>query len=116
MCKQLLALLLFLPLTLLAAEPDKSELLQRDPTKPLNFQAAAQSQQVKLVLSSILISGARKQAIINGQSLIEGQRLAASQFTLVAIAADRIALSDGKNRRTLYLAPQVVKTKKTTGE
>ncbi len=92
-----------------AAEPHSSAPLGRDPTRPLNFHSSANALAVKLKLNSIFISGTRKLAVINGQTLRVGEQLASSSFRLTNIAENKVVLSNGKDSRVLYLAPLVVK-------
>lgn len=67
-----------------------------DPTKPLNFVAAADgaagSAQESIKLTSILISSDRKVAIINGQVLHESQTLKGVGAQIKKIDADAVTL------------------------
>lgn len=67
-----------------------------DPTKPLNYSAAANgaagSVQETIKLTSILISSDRKVAIINGQVLQESQTLKGIGAQVKKIDADAVTL------------------------
>jgi MSHA biogenesis protein MshK len=67
-----------------------------DPTKPLNYTAAASGAngdaQDTIKLTSILISSDRKVAIINGQVLQEGQTLKGVGAQVKKIDADAVTL------------------------
>jgi len=61
-----------------------------DPTRPLEYSGVRQAQPQQLVLNSILISGERKIAVINGQQLIESQWIADKQ--VIRIHSDSVTL------------------------
>lgn len=86
----------------------------RDPTRPLGYQVVAgKTSAVKdadLHLSSVLISAQRKLAIINGQSLREGQTIPGTQgVVLVGIYPRGVTVAQGERRWELKLAPSIIK-------
>lgn len=92
---------------LAAAAP--SETL-RDPTKPLGHRTAPQGQHNSAYnLNSVLISAQRKQAVINGVTLREGQVIPDSGGVLVKrISPQTVVLQQGAKTWALKLAPSVV--------
>lgn len=87
--------------------------LERDPTRPINYQVASGNsggpRSVKLNLSSVLISAQRKVAIINGQSLHEGQAIPGSAARLLSIHSQGVWIEESGSRRELRLAPSIIK-------
>lgn len=86
----------------------------RDPTRPLGYQLVAGKTSVvkeaELKLSSVLISAQRKLAIINGQSLREGQVIPGTQgVVVVGIYARGVTVAQGERRWDLKMAPSVIK-------
>ena len=83
----------------------------RDPTRPLRFVQAVNSngQEIKLELNSILVGPNRKIAIINGQSLVQGQKLKGTNYQLVSIQKNSVTLTSGEARRTLTMVESRVK-------
>lgn len=86
----------------------------RDPTRPLGYQLVAGKTSVvkeaELKLSSVLISAQRKLAIINGQSLREGQTIPGTQgVVLVGIYPRGVTVAQGERRWELKMAPSVIK-------
>lgn len=86
---------------------------ERDPTRPLGYQSASGkggvAKAAQLRLSSVLISAQRKLAIINGQSLREGQSIPGSNATLVSIHPQGVWVQESGRRWELRLAPSVIK-------
>lgn len=95
----------------LAAE--KSVAAERDPTRPLTYSAGgkhAETQGVVLRLSSVLISTQRKLAIINGQTLHEGQTIpGANGARLISINQQGVVVQQDGQTRELRIAPHVIK-------
>lgn len=83
----------------------------RDPTRPLRFVQAVNSdgQEIKLELNSILVGPNRKIAIINGQSLVQGQKLKGTNYQLISIQKNSVTLTSGEARRTLTMVESRVK-------
>lgn len=83
----------------------------RDPTRPLRFVQTVNSdgQEIKLELNSILVGPNRKIAIINGQSLVQGQKLKGTNYQLVSIQKNSVTLTSGEARRTLTMVESRVK-------
>lgn len=106
MFKVLVSVLVFCSFSALANE---SREMPRDPTRPLNYQPVAKAQALKLRLNSVLLSGKRRLAIINGQSLREGETLAGSKLVVKRIEANQVVLTGEGSTRTLTLVPLVVK-------
>lgn len=86
----------FSPLLVLCLLPLGAQAQAPDPTKPLNYTAAASgaagSVQETIKLTSILISSDRKVAIINGQVLQETQTLKGVGAQVKKIDADAVTL------------------------
>ena len=109
--------LLALCAVLVLAQPSvyaQDQIQGRDPTRPLGYQVVAgKANSVKdadLRLSSVLISAQRKLAIINGQSLREGQTIPGTQgVVLVGIYPRGVTVAQGERRWDLKLAPSVIK-------
>lgn len=110
-----------LPFSVFAAEPTaavaeteqatSTNTLLRDPTAPLGYApiTASAAVQNSFNLSSVLISAQRKQAIINGATLREGQTIPASGGVVVKrIAPQAVVLQQGERAWTLQLSPSVV--------
>jgi len=83
----------------------------RDPTRPLRFVQAVNSdgQEIKLELNSILVGPNRKIAIINGQSLVQGQQLKGTNYQVISIQKNSVTLTSGEVRRTLTMVESRVK-------
>lgn len=76
-----------------------------DPTRPV-FVGAAEAVQADVrardyQLSSIQLRAGRRTAMINGESMQEGQVL--GQATLARIGSDHVVLQIGDQQRTLFL-------------
>lgn len=86
---------------------------ERDPTRPLGYQSVSgkggKAKAAALRLSSVLISAQRKLAIINGQSLREGQSIPGSNAMLVSIHTQGVWVEESGRRWELRLAPSVIK-------
>ena len=78
---------------------------QVDPTRPAPQQLSTpQSQMVAsstIRLEAIFSTGISKYAIINGQTVSQGQTIAG--FTLVAISQNRIVMSDNDTRQEFFV-------------
>lgn len=83
----------------------------RDPTTPLGHvvSSAVNAEAVVLELNSVLISSRRKIAIINGDTLREGQQLPGSNITIQHILPQKVLLKQGDKIWALTLSPDVVK-------
>jgi len=80
----------------------------KDPTRPPNYQqkagiAVGTNAAPKWVLTSTLISPARRLATINGQTLSVGERIGGAR--VLSIEAARVALMDGNKEIVLELLP-----------
>lgn len=76
----------------------------RDPTRPLNYSAAA-GVPVEWELNAVLIGGSRKLAVINGEQLRENEILPGSaDVRLQAIEAHAVILQQGTRTWRLRLA------------
>ncbi len=84
-----------------------------DPTKPLNYSAAAHgatgSVQDTLTVTSILISSDRKVAIINGQVLQESQTVKGVGAQIKKIDADAVTLQQNGKVWRLPLNSTIVR-------
>lgn len=82
----------------------------RDPTKPLGHRVAPQGQHNSAYnLNSVLISAQRKQAVINGVTLREGQVIPDSGGVIVKrISPQTVVVQQGAKTWALRLAPSVV--------
>ncbi|GAA3955642.1 general secretion pathway protein GspB [Allohahella marinimesophila] len=93
--------LMCIPISQAAEAPPASKMIEgmeiQDPTRPLNWRAgprAASSAAVarpKLAINSILISSARRLAIINGRSVAEGDTI--EGVKVQRVSADGVRLS-----------------------
>jgi MSHA biogenesis protein MshK len=75
-----------------------------DPTQPAgtNLSSSVTSaEHNKLTLNAVIINGANKQAIINGERLNEGQHVAGK--TLTSISQNRVVLRDTQGSQELFL-------------
>jgi MSHA biogenesis protein MshK len=83
----------------------------RDPTMPLgqssNSNAAASV--IPLNLNSVLISNQRRIAIINGQTLRQGDEIKGSGFRVVSIQTNQVRLQSNNATRVLTLIDSRVK-------
>jgi len=92
------------------AEANTSDV--RDPTTPLGHVAVNTSGNAvqQFTLNSILISPQRKLAIINGNTLREGQLIPGSANVRVQrISAQGVVLLQAEKPRTLRLSPSIIK-------
>lgn len=82
----------------------------RDPTTPLGHRAVVQGvSSAEYNLNSVLISPRRKQAVINGVMLREGQAIPGSGGVVVKhISPQTVVLQQGAKTWSLRLAPSVV--------
>lgn len=81
----------------------------KDPTKPPGYQQKGDvmvgtNAAPKWVLSSTLISPARRLATINGRTLAVGETIGDAR--VLAIEANRVALKDGNKEIILELLPE----------
>ena len=84
----------------------------RDPTTPLGYKVIAGkvTTSTSYELNSILISTHRKLAIINGQTLREGQIIEGSSGVRVMhISAQRVSLQQAEKRWELILSPTTIR-------
>lgn len=91
---------------------DVSTLDVRDPTTPLGHIAASATNNSvqQFALNSILISPQRKLAIINGNTLREGQMIPGSANVKVQrISAQAVVLQQAEQTWVLRLSPSIVK-------
>jgi MSHA biogenesis protein MshK len=92
------------------AEPNTSDV--RDPTMPLGHITASASGKAvqQFTLNSILISPQRKLAIINGNTLREGQLIPGSANVKVQrISAQGVVLQHADEIQVLRLSPSIIK-------
>lgn len=80
----------------------------KDPTRPPNYQqkggiAVGTNAAPKWVLTSTLISPARRLATINGRTLAVGEQISGAR--VVSIETARVALMDGNKEIILELLP-----------
>lgn len=82
----------------------------QDPTRPVFVTAPAstlQAQANDYRLSSIQIQSGRRTAMINGETLQEGQML--GQATVSRIESDHVVIQNGDQQRSLYLYSNTLK-------
>lgn len=116
MCKWLMLILIATLSGSLLAEPAANNDV-RDPTIPLGYVSSLKvaASAPEWVLDSVLISPKRKLAIINGQTLREGQTLPGSSTTesnaikIQRILPQTVVLQQGEKTWALRLSPSVVK-------
>lgn len=80
-----------------------------DPTRPAGLQSSTAVPKVSYTLQSILFSGNRKVATINGASYITGDKTPLGRILL--IEKDHVVIQ-GKHRRVLKLQSEQYKTKR----
>jgi MSHA biogenesis protein MshK len=84
----------------------------RDPTTPLGYTAGdlTDMPEQNFILDSVLIGSHRKLAIINGNSLREGQQIPGSGGIKVRrILPQKVILQQGGNIWSITLSPDVIK-------
>jgi MSHA biogenesis protein MshK len=82
----------------------------RDPTMPLSgMEAALEIVNNKLVLESILISGSRKIAVINGQTTMQNQMVDGA--LIVSITAQRVTVKHKGELKKLNLILPSIKSR-----
>lgn len=84
----------------------------RDPTLPIGKSVAINSDKsavVVLRLNSILISQQRRLAVINGQSLRQGDEIKGTGFRVIAIDAHSVRVQSNQATRVLSLVNTKVK-------
>lgn len=91
----------FVPCALLANEPDRA---LRDPTRPLNYRAAVEKQDT-LTLQAIFTGKDRKEAIINGLAVSEGETIGNARVVDIGEKQVRYIM-DGKSH-ILRLRPSI---------
>jgi MSHA biogenesis protein MshK len=82
----------------------------RDPTTPLDYSnvPASNAQALKLELHSVLISHQRKLAIINGNSVREGQQIpGAAGVKVQRILPQKVLVQQGDKIWAISLSPSV---------
>jgi hypothetical protein len=91
--------------------PDMSEREVRDPTTPLGFIEKTKGKAVQsFQLNSILWSSQRRQAIINGQALHEGQVIAGTDAVRVKrISRQEVILQSPTSTWALQLTPMQIR-------
>lgn len=103
-------LVLLLSSTALLAQEEK---LLRDPTTPLGHKVIAGKTNAaasEYELNSVLISSQRKLAVINGQTLREGQEIPGSAGVHIkSISAQRVVLQQVNKRWELSLTPTTIR-------
>ena len=107
MYKWLIIFFLTIPCAELLAE---SAADVRDPTTPLEYRAdrAGTASETEWVLDSVLISAKRKLAIINGETLREGQALPGSNTIIIQrILPQTVVLQQGEKSWVLKMSPSV---------
>jgi len=80
-----------------------------DPTRPVSYAPPVLSEST-FQLSSILFSGQRKVAVINGKALSEGESLGKTK--IIKINKDNVLLKNGSKRIPLVLERAPVKRKR----
>jgi hypothetical protein len=80
-----------------------------DPTRPAGLQSSTIAPKASYTLQSILFSGNRKVATINGKSYITGDKTPLGKILL--IEKDRVVIQ-GKHRRVLKLQSELYKIKR----
>lgn len=93
-------------LSVASAEPVLHDPNLRDPTTPLRFHKA-QKKMPSLQLQAIYVRNNSRQAIVNGQLVNVGSRVAGAQIT--AISDNRVTYSAAGSPGVLYLRPKVSK-------
>lgn len=82
----------------------------RDPTTPLEYRAdsGGAASETEWVLDSVLISTKRKLAIINGETLREGQALPGGNSIIIQrILPQTVILQQGEKTWVLKMSPSV---------
>lgn len=109
-CQFILVVMFTLPASLLWAQAAQP---LRDPTTPLGYKVVAGKQSATVTeyeLNSILISTRRKLAVINGQTLREGQLIAGSAGVRIqSISAKRVVLQQANKSWELSLTPTTIR-------
>lgn len=76
-----------------------------DPTRPVSAQMATPDSQARapstIQLKAVFSKGASKYAIINGETVTEGQQIAG--FTVVLIAPNRVVLLGSDGRQEFFV-------------
>lgn len=78
----------------------------KDPTQPLGYKASAK-RKPSLKLQAIFLGGNRKEAIVNGQSVKEGDTVFGKR--IVKIKQKEIVVENSSGRFTLVLRPSIFK-------
>lgn len=82
----------------------------RDPTAPLGHINKSTTQGSRLTLDAVLVGEGRKLAVINGNTLREGQLVPGSNDIKVQrISAQAVMLQQGSKTWALTLSPSVIK-------
>lgn len=82
----------------------------RDPTAPLGHVSSNMAQGKQWILDAVLVGQGRKLAVINGNTLREGQPIPGSNGIKVQrISAQTVVLQQGSQTWALRLSPSVIK-------
>lgn len=82
----------------------------RDPTAPLGQVSSNMAQGKQWILDAVLVGQGRKLAVINGNTLREGQLIPGSNGIKVRrISAQTVVLQQGSQTWALRLSPSVIK-------
>ena len=79
-----------------------------DPTRPLDYrETSSQSVQTDLVLTSVMITGEVRMAVINGERVVENQMIGGAE--VVSIQPGRVIVHQGDRRQELKVHKSSVK-------
>ena len=79
-----------------------------DPTRPLDYIAAPQqSRKIDLVLTSVVITGSIRSAVINGERVVENQLIGGAE--VISIQPGRVILRKGELSQELKVHQSNVK-------
>ncbi len=90
-------------MTTMAASP--SDLL--DPTRPLDYRIQGQAVQSGLVLTSVLVTQTSRQAVINGEHVVENQKIGDAE--IISIQPGRVIVRRGDRSEELKVHHNDVK-------
>ena len=90
-------------MTAMAGSPD--DLL--DPTRPLDYRLPSQTVKSGLVLTSVLITQASRQAVINGEHVVENQQI--GDVEVISIQPGRVIVRRGDRNEELKVHQNNVK-------
>ena len=84
----------------------------RDPTRPPSFSESAREGEARVsqgpVLQSVIVSGGRKLALIDGRTYTVGDKV--GEAKLVAISGSEVVLRESGGNKVLRLTPDAQKT------